>query len=63
MAANKRKATVPVVRDALPAGATVAFDGTICAAFARLFRHELHEKGYGPAPVTWGGRRGRKNVD
>ncbi len=63
--AGKRRATVPAVRDTLPAGATIVFDAETCAAFVRAFRRALAERGYGTeaAPVRRGGRRGRKNVD
>lgn len=61
--AGKRKATVPAVRDTLPAGAAIALDVETCGAFARLFRHALAARGYGPATVTRGGRHAAKRVD
>jgi len=61
--AARRKAVAPAVRDTLPAGSAIAFDMETCAAFARLFRHALAARGYGPALVTRGGRHADKRVD
>jgi len=61
--AARRKAAVPAVRDTLPPGAAVVFDAETCSAFARLFRHALAARGYGPALVTRGGRHADKRVD